>query len=237
MKVAYSKNKIESLADRFGSRFKLGDKPAVELMPIGIPEVDKLSGGIPRGAITELLGPASSGRTTLLLSALSAATANEEVCALIDTNDSFDATSAAAARVAFDQLLWIRCGSNVDHAIQATDLLLQSSGFGLVALDLGDVDPRQSRRVPLSWWFRFRRAIENTPTSLLVISRDPNARSCASLVFELRRDNVDWSRSELPGAPIPTCANLLEGFRLHIERRKPVSLDTREARFQARSLA
>lgn len=234
MKVAYSKDEIESLASQFGSAFKLREKQAAELMSTGIPEVDRIAGGLPRGAITEILGPASSGRTTLLHSVLSASTANQEVCALVDASDSFDAASAAAAGVDFDQLLWIRCGSNVDHAIKAADLLLQSGGFGLVALDLGDVDPQQSRRIKLTWWFRFRRAIEDKPTAMLVISRDPNARSCASLVLELSKESEEWSR---PGAnELPTCANLLGGFRLHVERRKPVSLDEREARFEARNL-
>ncbi|HSB09234.1 MAG TPA: hypothetical protein VLM38_06955 [Blastocatellia bacterium] len=233
--MTFSKEEIESLASQFGSAFKLREKPPSDAMPIGIPEVDQLSGGVPRGAITEILGPASSGRTTLLHSVLATSTANQEVCALVDTSDSFDATSAASAGVVFDQLLWIRCGSNIDHAIKATDLLLQSGGFGLVALDLGDLDLRQSRRVQLSWWFRFRRAIESTPTALLVISRDPNARSCASLVFELSMESAEWSQSDLQKAPIPTCANLLGGFRLRVEKRKPVSLDSREASFEARS--
>jgi recombination protein RecA len=230
----FSKTEMESLANRFTSAFKLREKQAAELMSTGIPEVDRIAGGLPRGAITEILGPASSGRTTLLHSVLSAATANQEVCALVDASDSFDATSAAAAGVDFDQLLWIRCGARVDHAIKATDLLLQSGGFGLVALDLGDVDPQRSRRIQLTWWFRFRRAIEDKPTAMLVISRDPNARSCASLVLELSKESEEWSRSDAQEVPTPTCANLLGGFRLHVERRKPVSLDEREARFEAR---
>ena len=204
-------------------------------MSTGIAEVDRIAGGLPRGAITEILGPASSGRTTLLHSVLAASTTNSEVCALVDASDSFDATSAAAAGVDFDQLLWIRCASNVDHTIKAADLLLQSGGFGLVAVDLGDVGSRRSRRIQLSWWFRFRRAIENTPTALLVISRDPNARSCASLVLELGKESEEWSHSD--ALSIPTCANLLGGLRVRVERRKPVSLDERQARFQATTLS
>jgi len=127
----------------------------------------------------------------------------------------------------------------VDHAIKATDLLLQSGGFGLVALDLGDVPSQQSRRVQLSWWFRFRRAIEKTPTALIVISRDPNARSCASLQLGLNRERDEWSRPSISSDPkegvFPTCSNLLNGFRLQVERCKPVSLDEREASFEARS--
>ena len=208
-------------------------------MSTGIPEIDHVTGGFPRGAITEILGPASSGRTSLLHSALAKSTTHQEVCALVDASDSFDATSAAHAGVDFDQLLWIRCGSKVDHAIKATDLLLQSGGFGFVALDLGDVPSAQSRRVQLSWWFRFKRAVENTTTALIVISCDANARSCASLVLGLIKESVEWSRPSISldseQRVLPTCANLLDGFRLHVERCKPVCLDEREARFEVRS--
>jgi recombination protein RecA len=240
VKLAFSKAEIESeLAHRFGSAFKLREKPVAEVMSTGIPEVDHITGGLQRGAITEILGPASSGRTSLLHSALAASTTRQEVCALVDATDTFDATSAAHAGADFDQLLWIRCGSNVDHAIKATDLLLQSGGFGLVALDLGDVPSQQSRRVQLSWWFRFKRAVENTPTALMVISRDPNARSCASLVLGLNRESAEWSRPSISLDPeervLPTCSIILDGFRVHIERRKPVCLDEREARFEARA--
>ena len=240
LKLVFSKAEIESeLADRLGPVFKLREKPAAEVMSTGIPEVDRIASGFPRGAITEILGRASSGRTSLLHSALAVSTTRQEVCALVDASDTFDATSAAHAGADFDQLLWIRCSSNVDHAIKATDLLLQSGGFGFVALDLGDIPSTQSRRIQLSWWFRFQRAIENTPTALIVISRDPNARSCASLVLGLNRESAEWSRPSVALDPdertLPTCANLLDGLRLHVERCKPMCLDEREARFEARS--
>jgi recombination protein RecA len=234
MRVAYSKAEIESLAHRFGAKFKLREKPLAERLPIGIPEVDRLVGGLPRGAITEILGPASSGRTTLLHSLLATSTGSQEVCALVDGSDSFDATSAAAAGVDFDRLLWVRCGSNLDHAIKATDLLLQSGGFGLVALDLGDVPSQQTRRLHLSWWFRFRRAIENSPAALLVISSDPNARSCASLVLELSKEGEQWSGAGQAHLETPTCANLLGGLKVRVDPRKPTSVDQPGTRFRAR---
>ena len=231
---------IESeLERRFGSPFKLPEKPVGEVMSTGIPEVDRITGGLPRGAITEILGAASSGRTSLLHSVMAASTNRQEVCALIDSSNSFDITSAVNAGSDFDWLLWIRCSSNIEHAIKATDLLLQSGGFGLVTLDLGDIPATQSRRIQLSWWFRFRRAVENTPTAMLVISRDPNARSCASLQLEMSRGSAFWSRPSTPiglgKQALPTCANLLDGFRLHVERSKPVSLVEREISFEAKA--
>jgi hypothetical protein len=74
----------------------------------------------------------------------------------------------------------------VEQALKATDLLLQSGGFGLIVVDLGDVRPEDARRVPLTTWFRFRRAIENTPTTLVIVEQEPYAKTCAALVMELK---------------------------------------------------
>jgi recombination protein RecA len=194
MGTALSKAAIESeIATRFSSAFNLRAKAAPEVIVTGIPEVDSLANGFPRGAITEIFGAASSGRTSLMLSALAQATTHDEVCALVDTNDTFDPVSAAMAGIDLDRLLWIRCAANLEHAFKATDLLLQGGGFGMVALDLGDVPTQQARRIISSWWYRFRRAVENTPTVLVVIAIDSCVRSCASLALEMSKEDELWS--------------------------------------------
>jgi hypothetical protein len=48
------------------------------------------------------------------------------------------------------------------------------------------------RRVISSWWFRFRRALEDTPTALIVLSPVAAARSCAALVLELKNERAVW---------------------------------------------
>src|SRR6185503_14420101 len=124
------------------------------------------------------------------LSALAHATNLQEVCALVDTNDSFDPESAAGAYMMFDHLLWVRCASErtlnvpegrIERAFKAADLILQSGGFGVVALDLADIAPQDVRRIISSWWFRFRRAIENTPTVLIVTAQTSCVGSRATL--------------------------------------------------------
>ena len=201
MPSAVLKAELESaLGGRFGFPFHLREKPAPRAMSTGIQEVDALAGGLPRGTITEIFGPASSGRTTLLNSILVEATARQEVCALVDTSDTLDPASAAAAGIDFRQLLWVRCAANKRHALQVTDLLLQAGGFGLVVLDPGDISPQDARRIPLSAWFRFRRAIENTPTGLVVIGQEPYARSSASLLLEMRKKNATWRGALFDGA-------------------------------------
>ena len=198
-------------------------RPAPETASSGIAQIDALAGGLPRGCLTEVCGPESSGRTTVMLAAIAAVTRREEICALIDASDAFDPFSAAAAGVNLERLLWVRCGSHapssalsrkrrqafsleererrrmedpVEQALRATDLLLQSRGFGMVAIDLAGVPLKMARRIPLTTWFRFRRAVDNTPTLLLVTGTQACAQSCASLSLELGRQSPVVSRQE-----------------------------------------
>lgn len=391
------------------------ERPAAPTVPCGIAAVDELTGGLPRGCLTEICGPASSGRTSLMMSALAEATARGEVCALVDASDCFDPLSAEQAGVDLERLLWVRCQhsllssqhtekrysekakqhpprshgdteehfefrisnfesrpapnreqrerhthglsekaasgeqaalqrkkekemrfinsgmkncgskgvhtqiysgmpaipevnvltrpeqryrdisklkqgdyreawqtdlefeisnyageqlttegapqkippqsehsafssqhsakvnppgavntradlkselrnqnsefesgdrlfrsgwtsspamraqfSRVEQALKVTDLLLQSGGFGLIVLDLGNISTRATRRVPLTSWFRFRRAVENTPTVLLVLQREAHARSCAALVLQLSASGIRHSAKQNP---------------------------------------
>jgi len=241
------------------------------MAPSGIPALDALSGGLPRGCLTEICGPASSGRTTILLAALAAATGRGEYCAVIDASDALDPHSIAAAGVDLDRMLWVRCGDessqknhsqrhpstslragsvtektnekrigkgpalaaegrrfqlqeslfnhidtdrsskvrtaisddnlrNRNHSerrleqiLRATDLLLESGGFGLIILDLVDIPPQSARRIPLTTWFRFRRAVEHKPTILLAIEQQPIAGSCSSLLLQLGVPSTQYS--------------------------------------------
>lgn len=169
-------------------------RPQPALLPSGIPGIQ-----LPRGALTEIYGPASSGRTSLLVAILAEATARQEICALVDAEDAFDPTSAAQAGVALDRLIWVRSAHNAEHALKATDLLIQGGGFGLVALDLGDTPVPTARRISMTSWFRLRRAVEHTPTVLIALALQPNARTCASLLIACRRETAAWSGS--PAGP------------------------------------
>src|SRR5579864_809058 len=120
--------------------------PAVSLIRSELPKIGSIFGGIPRGAITEIAGPSSSGRSSLMNTLLAEATAENEFCALIDIEDAFDPLSADAAGVRLSQLLWVRCAGNVEHGLKAADMLTQAGGFGLIAMDLADTPPRISRR-------------------------------------------------------------------------------------------
>ena len=191
--LATLRSKIEfDLRGRVPAPFTYRDRNVFELVSCGIPEIDASVGGLPRGALTEICGAPGSGKTSLLIAALAARTAACEVCALVDARDSFDPATAHAAGVTLKQLLWVRC-HDLDQALRATDLLIQSGGFGLVAVDLSDVPQRTVRQVPLNAWFRFRRAVEDTPTILLVLEQEANAKTCASLVLRLEAREPRWS--------------------------------------------
>src|SRR5271157_6454096 len=198
---------------------RLEIRPAPEMVSSGVSAIDALTGGLPRGCLTEICGPASSGRTTVLLAALAAATRRGEFCAVVDAGDALDPQSAAAAGVELDRLLWVRCNDNshqhepnhaerhyaehrLEQLLRVTDLLLESGGFGMIALDLGDLPPQIARRIPLTTWFRFRRAVEHTPTVLLAIERQSIAGSCSSLLIKLRPagNRVDDQRVDFPFA-------------------------------------
>ena len=251
MKSAALRAQVESmLGPGFPSPFTLREPYGPEMVSWGLWEIDSITGGLPRGGLTEICGPASSGRTSLMLSILAEITAREEVCAWVDASDAFEPHSAKAAGVELERLLWVRC-RNVEQALQAADLLLQGGGFGVVALDLGDVAPQTARRVPLSSWFRFQRAVEHTPTVLILLEQEPNAKTCASLVLRLEVTSVLWSAavdefrnsklsfSQLPCQPpgrfTPAPHSyLLRGARLSVEvvRSRNSKIEIRKSKFE-----
>ena len=263
--MAIAREQLASvLHNRFGNVFAQREKRPTEFLPTGIAEIDSFIDGFPRGAITEVHGTASSGRTSVLFSILAVASAHEETCALVDCSDTFDVSSAAKAHVNFDRLLWVRCSDNLERSFKAVDLLLHGGGFGLVALDLSDVSAKVARRIISSWWFRFRRTIENTSTALMVFTPVACIRSCAALVLEVKSETAVWSkpvslvsengngsftasREQLtphlsligasPSASTYSVLNhshLIQGLRVHVNRERPVQWSTEVVRFNTR---
>ena len=102
----------------------------------------------------------------------------------------------------------------LEQALKTTDLLLHSGGWGVVVFDLGGISWVDARRIELSTWFRFRRAIENTPTILLLVGEESCAKSCASLVLRCQRRLDNWSRA---AASVETRVSTFEGFEVQGE--------------------
>jgi recombination protein RecA len=302
-------------------------RPQPEMLSMGIAELDALTGGIPRGCLTELCGSPSSGKTSVLIAVMASASRREESCVLIDASDSFDPSSGAAAGMDFNKLLWVRCGkrssvvgrpssaktssfvvrctswAKPDHltglnsaneerptsnndgfaddqrpttddlqriskkmqrgsehrlnqVLKTTDLILQSGGFGLVALDLAGIPEKFVRRIPLASWFRFQRAVEHTKSALLVISEFTCAQTCATLAIKTTSsrnaaacESPAWQRREAQFANAesregwnlrtPSHTQVLEGMQIEVEilrsrlERKPTQSETTVFRTQA----
>jgi hypothetical protein len=193
MRAALLRAQLETaLGERASSPFTDVDKRVWECVPSGIPTLDAAIGGLPRGAIVEIFGAPSSGRTSLALTILSTLIQQGEVCALVDGTDAFDPESGAAAGIDMRRLLWVRC-RNLDQVLRSADLLLQGGGFGAVALDLSDLPQQTVRGVPLAVWFRFQRVLENTPTVLLLIGRESAAKSAAAVVLRANLREAAWN--------------------------------------------
>lgn len=173
-------------------------RPELEYASTGHAALDAhLHGGIPRGQVSELIGPRSSGRTSLLVHMLAAATRRGELVALIDALDMFDVESAADAGIDLDRLLWIRgfvvpnpglCRDlnqrAMAQAIRAITLVLQAGQFGLVAFDAGEAPADAVRRLPFTTWLRLQRMIEGTQTSCLLVGSDRMSRSPAGITLQ-----------------------------------------------------
>jgi hypothetical protein len=147
---------------------------------------------LPRGTITEIIGDRSTGRTALAQSMLATATMGGEVAAWIDCDDSFDPASAARAGVDLGKLLWVQCAHRLETAVKASDMVIHGGGFGLIVLDLCDVASMALQRVPLSYWYRIRNAVEHTPSILLILARQSVAKSCSTHQVGMSQSSIEW---------------------------------------------
>ena len=215
-----------ALESRFPAALSPAPQTIREVASTGIDEADRLlDGGLPVGAISEITGAVSSGRTSLVLAFLARRTAEDRVCAWVDAGDAFDPESAAATGVDLRQLLWVRCKdgasptrqaatqkatrpwTRLDQALRATDLLLQAGGFASIVLDLGDTAPEHGSRIPLATWFRFRQAAERTRGSLVVLGLAAYAQSSAAVVLECAPLGAETARG-----------TVLRGFTFRLQR-------------------
>jgi hypothetical protein len=173
------------------------------VVPTGVTDLDaRLGGGIPRGHLSEIVGPRSSGRLSILVSALAAATSRGEAVALIDPLDMFDPVSASAAGIDFTRMLWIRgeastsarvslsCDygtlqKSLDRAVKALNIVLQAGGFGVVAVDLAEVAAQTIKRLPYTTWLRLQRVIEGSETACVLIGSESIARSSGGVSVQL----------------------------------------------------
>ncbi len=206
MSSAYAiRSQIET---RIPSAFAVYKRPEFKSFPTGIPEIDRLTNGIPVSTLSEICG---DGKTSVLLSLLARATQQKHYCALVDAKDSFDPESAQNIGVDLAHLLWVRCGKSkkelppLEQAFRVADLLIQGGGFNIVAVDLSNFSERLLNKIQPATWFRFAHVIEKHETALVFLEPRPYATSCAGLVLNLRKKLETWK------------GNLLTNLSLEIE--------------------
>jgi hypothetical protein len=167
--------------------------PPDRLAATGDADLDgALGGGLRRGHVSEIVGAASSGRTTLALSALAAATSRGEVAAIVDVCDTFDPASAEGHGVDLTRVLWVRETGDPVRALKAFSLVLQAGNFGLVIFDLADVAASVVRRFPFTTWMRVARTIEGSDTVALLVASERTARSPLGVTVALEASPARW---------------------------------------------
>jgi hypothetical protein len=210
--------------------------------PTGVSALDaRVLGGFPRGQLSELVGPRSSGRTSLLLRLLAAATARGELVALVDALDMLDVESAATAGVDLERLLWIRgfvvanpgmCRDMnqraLEQAVRALTLVLQAGTFGMAVFDVMGAPAEALRRLPFTTWLRLQRMVEGRQTICVLAGDERMARSSAGLTLRLGMKEQRLGVKE-QGAVSRFTGRLFEGLDIHarvIRARAHVREDT-----------
>ena len=188
-------------------------EPEDRVAATGLPGIDgPLGGGVRRGQVSEIVGPRSAGRTTVLYRMCAAATSRGEVVALIDTCDRFDPVSAMEAGVDLSRVLWVRERGDAPRALKALNLVVQAGGFGLVAFDLADVSAPVVRQFPYTTWMRIARVIEGSQTPVVLLGAEHIARSPGGATIALERP-AGGPRGIWPGAV--DRARFLSGLTIH----------------------
>lgn len=174
--------KIIELRQILAERFPALPRQTRTTLSTGIAGFDAaLSGGLWKGAITELTAPlGSSGSASALSNIVLTAASENRWTALIDGSDSF------APATDLPRLLWVRC-RRADEAMRAADLLLRDGNLPLVLLDLRLNSVSELRQIPSTSWYRFQRIVEQSGCAFLVVTRQSLVSSAtAKLVLQSR---------------------------------------------------
>jgi hypothetical protein len=170
------------------------------LLPTGIAPLDALlAGGFPRGQVSEIYGPASSGRTGIALALLAHATRHGALAAWVDPADRLDPGSADASGVDLARLLWLRGdtraagGRALAVAVSAVGTLLSSGLFEAVVLDLVGIPASDRRRLPGATWIRLQRSVEATTAALVLLGAAHVAHGPGGVTLALAAGRSSWS--------------------------------------------
>jgi hypothetical protein len=227
-----------SLAARVGARVTsatellraLDNRRRDELLPTALAPLDALlGGGLPRGKVVEIAGRVSTGRFSMVMAALAAATSAGEAAALIDLGDHLDPRIAEAIGVDLRRLLWVR-PHTLKQAVMSVEMLT-ATGFQLVALDAGS-HPIRGRRVPDATWVRLARSAKAHGTVMLISTPYPLTGTASEAVVSAFGARAKWSgRGKSPRILIGIESKLMLKKHRHIRpgRVETLSLRTYES--------
>ena len=196
--------KLSSLRQLLAERFPQAARTDSRVLPTGLPAVDESIGGVPCGALTEIVCAAPSCGSELLLGELLRSTrlASGRV-ALVDAHDSFDPQSWPEDWL--KHLVWVRCNDTA-IALQAADILARDANFQLLVVDVRLAALAELRRTPASFWYRLQRAVEPADLALVVFTPRATVAS-AGLLLQLDQPHtlaaMDQPRPELTLALSP----------------------------------
>jgi hypothetical protein len=175
-----------------------------------------LGGGLPCGAITEVCGNQSSGRTALAHALVADVLTAGECAAWVDLPNALDPAHAQAAGIALERVLWIHPLDTLG-AFRAAEYVLGGGGFRLVVLDL-DAPSRRSEFVPTSRWLRLTHAAVRQAAAVVVLSTAHVAGTFATLSVD-----VSLRRRLFLGAGGPGClfAGMTSAVHLHKNKLGP----------------
>lgn len=168
-----------------------------------------------RGGVSEICGAASSGKTALAVACLATLTHGGEICAVVDVSDSFNAEAARDNGLLLENVLWIKCGGDIEKSFTVADYLVQAKGFGAIWLNLNFVPRRQLVQIPSSFWYRFRTGVGTGQTLLIVTVREPLLGSASSQSYTVARSRSVWNGLGR--------FKLLREFFVDLNSRKPLS--------------
>ena len=121
-----------------GAIMRMGEKGAMQIESVSTGalalDVALGIGGLPRGRVTEIFGPESSGKTTLALHVVAEAQRTGGVCAYIDAEHALDPIYARAIGVDVDEML-ISQPDTGEQALEIADVLIRSGAIDVVAID------------------------------------------------------------------------------------------------------
>lgn len=193
-----ARDKIVDLRKLLAERFPSSSTSRPAHLQTGLAFFDQaIAGGLPQGALTEIISAhRSAGSATIIAALIAAAARASYFIALIDGRDSFSPDSLG--NDCLRHLLWIRCAKAAD-AIKAADLLLRDGNFPLVIVDLVLNAAEELRKIPATSWYRLQRLVESTSIACVIFDRHSMVAS-AQLKLLL---NNGWALTDLGTDAIP----------------------------------